>query len=112
MYCSNPLTHAKKRPLVSFVWKLGAGINIPRTDFTWKGDRLNNNFHIAGYNLAAEAGARLYATPHVFFEFTGKSGYVKYLNALANTTTLKGNRVRHEFGYAELIGTLGYQFPF
>ncbi|MBK8711963.1 MAG: hypothetical protein IPL97_08845 [Niastella sp.] len=106
------LTHAKKRPLVSFLWKLGAGINIPRTDFTWKGDRLNNNFHIAGYNLAAEAGARLYATSHVFFEFMGKTGYVKYLNALANTTTMKGNRVRHGFGYAELIGTLGYQFSF
>jgi hypothetical protein len=102
----------KSRPLVKLIWKAGAGINIPRTDFTWRGDRLNNNFHIAGYNFAAEAGARIYPFKKLFFEETGKTGYVRYLNALANTTQLKGNRVRHGFGYFELIATLGYDINF
>jgi hypothetical protein len=48
------------RPMLNLIGKLGAGINIPRTDFTWKGDRLNNKFHIAGYNISAEGGARYY----------------------------------------------------
>jgi len=106
------LTASKSRPLVTSVWKLGAGINIPRTDFTWRGDRYNNDFHIAGYNLSAEAGARVYLLRKLFFEFTGKAGYVKYINALANTVELKGNRVTHSFGFIEGIATLGYDIKF
>lgn len=105
-------THGTKRPLVNLLWKAGAGINIPRTDFTYHGDRLNNTFHIAGYNLSAEAGARLYPFKGVFIEGTGKSGFVRYVNALANTTSLKGSRVSHSFGYFELVGTLGFDIKF
>ena len=47
---------AKTRPLINLIWKAGAGINIPRTDFTYHGDRFNNNFHVSGYNLSGEAG--------------------------------------------------------
>lgn len=100
------------RPLVTGVWKAGAGINIPRTDFTWRGDRLNNNFHVAGYNISVEAGIRLYLLRSLFFELTGKTGYVKYVNALANSNAIKGNRVTHSFGYLESIATLGYDLKF
>lgn len=102
----------KSRPIINFIWKAGAGINIPRTDFTFRGDRLNNKFHIAGYNLSAEAGARIYPTKHLFFEFTGKSGFVKYINALTNTMQIKGSRVTHSFGYAELISLIGFDIKF
>lgn len=105
-------TKDQSRPLINFIWKFGAGINIPKTDFTWRGDRLNNEFHIAGYNFAAEAGARIYPFKRLFFEVTGKTGYVRYVNALANTTKLKGNRVRQGLGYMEGIGTIGYEINF
>jgi hypothetical protein len=105
-------TAKKKRALVNLLWKVGAGINIPRTDFTYHGDRLNNKFHIAGYNVSAEAGARYYPFKKIFLEFTGKSGYVKYMNALVNTTQLKGSRVTHGFGYFELIGLIGFDIHF
>jgi len=105
-------TASNKRPLLTSVWKVGAGINIPRTDFTWRGERLNNNFHIAGYNVSAEAGLRLYMLRKVFFECTGKTGFVKYINALACTPTQKGNRATHSFGYVEAIATLGYDIKF
>jgi hypothetical protein len=101
-----------KRALVNLLWKAGAGINIPRTDITYRGNRFNNKFHIAGYNISAEAGARYYPFKHLFLEFTGKSGYVRYVNALANTESLKGSRVSHGFGYFELIGTFGFDFKF
>lgn len=101
-------TKSGTRDLLTYVWKAGAGINIPRTDFTWKGDRLNNNFHIAGYNISVEGGARIYPFKKVFFELTGKTGYVKYVNALANTTAMKGNRATHQFGYIEAIATIGF----
>ncbi|HMX78769.1 MAG TPA: hypothetical protein PLG91_00570 [Ferruginibacter sp.] len=105
-------TASRSRPLFTAVWKAGAGINIPRSDFTWRGSRLNNDFHIAGYNISAEAGVRFYLFPRLFFELTGKTGYVKYVNALANTKEMKGNRVTHSFGYLESIATLGYDIRF
>ncbi len=105
-------THSGARPLLTGVVKAGAGINIPRTDFTWRGDRLNNNFHVAGYNISAEGGLRLYMMRKLFLELTGKTGYVRYVNALANTTMSKGNRATHGFGYLEGILTLGYDINF
>jgi hypothetical protein len=106
------MNKANTRPLVNLIWKVGAGINIPRTDFTYRGDRFNNDFHVAGYNISAEAGARYYFAKKWFIEGTAKSGYVKYLNALSNTNAIKGNRVTHAFGYFELIGLLGYDISF
>jgi hypothetical protein len=100
------------RKIITWIWKAGAGINIPRTDFSWRGDRLNNKFHIAGYNISAESGMRWYLTRHFFLEATGKAGFVNYLNALANTNTQKGNRASHHFVYAELIGTVGFDINF
>lgn len=106
------LLKRNKTPLVTFLWKAGAGINIPRTDFTWRGDRFNNDFHVAGYNISAEAGARLYPLKKFFIEGTGKTGFVKYLNALSNSNAIKGIRARHSFGYFEFIGTIGYEITF
>ncbi len=105
-------TSKKNRPLLNFIWKAGAGINIPRTDFTWRGERLNNDFHIAGYNFGVEGGARFYPLKKLFLEFTAKTGYVRYINGLINTNSIKGNRVTHGFGYVELIGLVGYDFYF
>ncbi|MBP9097180.1 MAG: hypothetical protein KBF74_00050 [Ferruginibacter sp.] len=105
----NLLKTRNNRTLVSYVWKVGAGINIPRTDFTWRGDKFNNDFHIAGYNISMEAGARFYPLNRFFLEFTGKTGFVKYVNALSNSTQLKGIRAKHSFGFIELIGTIGYE---
>lgn len=110
---NNLLTSKKNgRTIISSIWKAGAGINIPRTDFTYHGDRFNNNFHISGYNVSAEGGVRVYPLKKLFLEFTGKTGYVRYINALANTTQLKGSHVRHGFGYFELIGLIGYDINF
>ena len=105
-------TRSKSRPLLNYVWKVGAGINIPRTDITWRGDRLNNNFHIAGYNISAEGGLRFFLLKKLFIEATAKTGFVRYVNALANTTAQKGNRATHSFGYLEAIATVGYDINF
>ena len=105
-------TKDAKRNLLTWVWKLGAGINIPRSDFTWRGNELNNDFHISGYNISAESGLRFYVFKKFFIEGTAKTGFVQYINALANTETDKGNRARHNFGYVELIGTFGFDINF
>lgn len=83
---------------------------IPRSDFTWRGDRLNNKFHIAGYNASAEGGLRIYPGKRIFFELTGKSGYVRYVDALAETSSSKGDRARHTIRILvnDTIGTIGF----
>jgi len=103
---------ARTRSLLTLIYKAGAGINIPRTDFTYHGDRLNNNFHIAGYNIGIEGGFRFFPLKNFFIESTAKTGYVRYTDALANTTNTKGNKASQGFGYIEGIVTLGYQFRF
>ena len=104
--------NAKTRSLLTYIYKVGAGINIPRTDFTWRGDRFNNQFHIAGYNVSVEGGLRFYPFNNFFLETTGKTGYVRYINALANTATNKGNKASHGIGYVEGIATIGYNIKF
>ena len=101
-----------QRPLLTLIKKIGAGINIPRTDFTWKGSRFNNYFHVAGYNISAESGFRYYFNNRLFLEGTGKTGYVRYINALANTREMKKSRVSHGFCYFECIATIGYDIKF
>jgi len=98
----------KNNTLLSYVWKAGAGFNIPRSDFTWRGNRLNNKFHISGYNISGEAGLRLYPGRCFFIELAGKSGYVRYMDALAETGKSKGNKATHGFVYAEMTGTIGF----
>lgn len=102
----------KDRKLVTGLWKAGAGVNIPRTDFTYKGNRLNNKFHISGFNISVEGGLRYYPTRTFFLEITGKTGYVNYLNALADTDITQGNRAHHHFGYVEFVGTIGGDIHF
>lgn len=100
------LLNAKKtkRTLLSAVTKLGAGIVIPRTDFTYEGKELNNKFHVAGYIVSAEAGIRIYPLKNLFLESTLKGGFANYLNAL----TIEGGTARHHFFYGEAILTIGY----
>lgn len=108
----NTLLKGSRFPRLTTVWKAGAGINIPRTDMRYKGDRLNNNFHIAGVNASVEGGIRYYPFKKFFLELTGKTGYVNYLNALCNTQAMKGNRAHHQFGYVEGILTFGFDLAY
>lgn len=101
-----------KRSIIYYLWKAGAGVNVPRTDFTYLGDRLNNKFHLAGYNFGVEGGLRYYPFKGVFIEGTGKTGYVRYIDALADTKTMKGNRASQGFSYFELIATVGFDIKF
>jgi hypothetical protein len=64
---------------------------------------------VAGYNVSAEGGFRYYPLKRFFLEATGKTGYVRYVNALANTPSMKGNRATHGFTYLEGIMTLGFE---
>ena len=97
-----------KSPLFTALWKGGAGVLIPKTDITLSGKRIDNCFHIAGYCFGAEGGARWYFLKRLFLEGTAKTGFANYTNSLGVGT----GRVNHNFGYFELIGTVGYEIKF
>jgi hypothetical protein len=90
------------------ILKAGAGIVIPRTDVTIFGDRLNNNWHIAGVIVGVETGLRAELWKHWVMEFTGKLAYADYMNCLVH---IKGNgSAQQMFGTVECVFTMGYQF--
>jgi hypothetical protein len=97
-----------RRTIFTALWKAGAGVLIPKTDITLSGKRVDNRFHIAGYCFGAEGGARWYINRKLFFEGTAKAGFANYTNALGAGS----GRVKHNFGYFELIGTIGYDIRF
>jgi hypothetical protein len=101
-------SRSNHQPVVTLLWKAGAGFMIPKTDVTLFGKSLDNRFHLAGYCLGAEGGARWYFSKKFFLEGTAKTGFVNYTNAL----TVEGGKAQHSFGYVELIGTLGYDINF
>jgi len=98
----------KKRKLMSTVYKLGAGVVVPRSDVTIMGTRLDNKFHVAGYVLGAELGLRYYMGRHFFAEGTVKGGFANYLDVL----TVEGGKMHHHFYYGEALLLIGYDMNF
>lgn len=96
------------RPLATVLWKAGAGIVVPKSDIALFGKRLDNRFHVAGYIAALEGGARFYFAKKFFLEATAKGGFANYLNVL----TVSGGHANHKFGFASVIGTVGYDINF
>ncbi|MBI3518879.1 MAG: hypothetical protein HY062_05930 [Bacteroidetes bacterium] len=93
---------------VGFVVKPGAGFVYPRTDVTMFGERLNNNWHIAGWIVGVESGLRVEFLKHGMFEFVGKGVYADYRKCLVLG---KGNgTANHHFFAAQLTMTLGLMF--
>lgn len=94
----------KKRKLASCVWKVGAGIVIPRSDVRINAKRVDNVYHVAGYIAGVEGGLRFYVLKHMFLEATGKMGFADYRDVL----TIDAGKASHNFFYGEIIGLLGY----
>lgn len=101
------LVSKNKKHWLSVVGKIGAGIVIPRTDVELFGERLNNQFHIAGYGVGAEGGFRYDAFKHIFLEYTVKTSFTNYVNVL----TIGAGSAHHYFFTGENILILGIQFP-
>lgn len=97
-------TRKTGRILATVLGKVGAGIVVPRSEVTLFGKKLNNRYHVAGYVISAEIGTRIYPLKNFFLEANVKAGYANYLNALA----VEGGKISHSFGYAEVIGLIGY----
>ncbi|MDX2172924.1 MAG: hypothetical protein SFY56_07380 [Bacteroidota bacterium] len=92
----------------SWVVKPGAGVVVPRTDVTLFGERLNNNWKVAGVIVGVESGLRLEFLNHGFFEFVGKSSFANYVNTFVLGA---GNGIAHHYFFCgQLTSTIGIRF--
>lgn len=105
----NKIFYSKKNNFkLSYVFKPGAGILIPRTDVTIFGNRVNNNFKVAGFCAGIETSLHVEMYKHFILEFAAKGGYANYTNVFVYE---KGNgKASHQVGFLEGIFTFGYQF--
>lgn len=91
--------------MVSWVVKPGAGVVIPRTDVTIFGERLNNDWHVAGWIAGVETGLRVEFLRCGLFELVTKGSYADYRRSLVLG---KGNgSARHHFFTGQITATLG-----
>ncbi len=104
----HPLWQGRKRTIATAVWKAGGGFAMPKSDITLMGIQLDNRYHIAGYLLAAEVGARFYFSRRLFAEATLKGGWANFADVL----TVEGGRASHRFWFGEVLGLVGYDLPF
>lgn len=98
------LLEGKNFGRLSYLLKGGAGLVVPRSDVRIFGKRLDNEYHVAGYCISAEAGMRYYPLRNFFLELNIKAGFANYLNALG----VDGGKVSHHFWYGETIFLAGY----
>lgn len=102
------LYEPSKKFNVGFVVKPGIGFVYPRTDVTIFGERLNNNWHIAGWIAGVESGLRVEFLRYGMLEFVAKGAYADYRKALVLG---KGNgTASHHFWAGQLSLTIGANF--
>lgn len=93
---------------ITWMLKPGAGVVVPRTDVTLFGQRLNNNWKLAGWITGVETGARFCFFNRAYVEFVGKAVYADYVNAFV--LGRHHGRASHHFFATQLTLTVGYQF--
>ncbi len=93
---------------LSAVLKPGGGVVLPRTEVVLFGERLNNDWKIAGMIFGAEAGIRINFLKYGLFEFTTKGSWANYINSFV--LGAGGGKAQHHFFAGQLTATIGMQF--
>ncbi len=72
-------------------WNIGLGgiWVVTRTDIRVMGDGINNDFHVAGFSLAAKTGPRFEFFNRIFFLIEFKSGYMTIPDVLIENAAPK-----------------------
>lgn len=95
---------------LSFSWNVGIGgiWIVAKTDVRVMGDGLDNDFHIAGYSLAAKTGPRIEYRNLIFLLAELKGGYASLPSVLVkNAEPEIGD---HNLSYLEYYIALGVNF--
>jgi hypothetical protein len=93
---------------IGWVAKAGGGVVYPRTDVTLFGERLNNEWHIAGWIVGTETGLRTEFLNYGVFELTAKGTFADYMKCLVLGVGNNG-KANHHFWCGQISATLGFK---
>ena len=101
------LESENRKNCVGLIVKPGFGFVYPRTDVTIFGNRINNDWKVAGIIGGVEGGIRANYLKNGYIEFPGKAVYANYINAIIQG---KGyGKASHKFWAFEAILIFGYE---
>lgn len=81
---------------------------IPRSDVRVFGTGINNNFHLSGFGVGAQAGFHLTLWEHLLVRFTGRTGWIELPDVL--TTGESSDRASQHFWFWQANLAVGAQF--
>jgi hypothetical protein len=100
------LKSSNKKHWLSYVLKPGLGFVFPRSDTKLFGNRINDQYHVAGIVAGIDGGLRYDFFKHFYLETSLKGAYANYMNV-----RLSGNGKAHQHFFSlEYIAILGLQF--
>jgi len=95
---------------IDWVSGFGAGLLMPKTEVHLFKKGVNNKFHLSGVGYSAKTGFKFTIFSNFFLLAQFKGGYFTMPDVLIDENS--NNRAKHNFGFGEYYGALGYQFKF
>lgn len=87
----------------------GAGILMPRTDAKLLNYERNDEFHVAGFGLAAKAGIQATFFKHIIVKLENKYGYINMPDINLHKKGING-KAKQAFFFAAIDGMIGASF--
>ncbi len=100
---------ANNKFIVNGLAGAGAGILMPRTDAKLLNYERNDEFHIAGFGLAAKAGIQATFFKHLIVKLENKYGYINMPDINLHKKGING-KAKQAFFFAAIDGMIGASF--
>lgn len=101
----------KDRIQMSLLIGAGTGVMMPQTDFTFLGQRTNNNGlpRIQGFAVSTNYGIKFDFFKHFYLQFIGHNGYINMPWVV--TRGAADDRAKQGIWFIEYMGVFGAYFP-
>jgi hypothetical protein len=94
--------------IINTIEGVGTGILFPRTNVTLLGNKMNDEFHLAGYGMGAMAGLNITFWKVFFIQSEVKGGFINMPDI--RTTEFKSDRAKQHFFFLESNILFGFSF--
>ncbi|RQO31687.1 hypothetical protein DBR32_06995 [Taibaiella sp. KBW10] len=91
---------------IGYLYGLGLGVMIPRTNTSLLDYERNDRFHVSGFGTTLKAGVQITVLRKLSFRFEAKAGYVDMPDIILHKKGIQG-RGKQDFIYAQVNGMIG-----
>lgn len=96
---------------IGYLYGLGLGIMVPRTNTTFLDYDRNDRFHLSGFGTSAKGGVQITLLRKLSFRFETKMGYINMPDIVLHKKGIKG-RGKQDFVYAQANTMIGAVYNF